>query len=134
MPTSVRVSDTAEHKYEIVLGEVRAQLARAHLSQQDVVQRSGLSQSTVSRRLNGSTAFTLPELFDMCGVLGMSVTELLLAADANRPRPGGAGTDPRPVAGARFELATSGLPIALADVVRLHPIEGLTQADFGLAS
>ena len=130
MSTNVRVSDTAERKYEIVLGEVRAQLARAHLSQQDVVHRSGLSQSTVSRRLNGSTAFTLPELFDMCAVLGMSVTELLQKADANRPRPGGVGADPAGVAGVRFELTTSGLRAPVLSVVR----DELTQSDLELAA
>jgi transcriptional regulator with XRE-family HTH domain len=106
MSTSVQVSEIAEHKYEIVLGEVRAQLARAHMSQQDLVHRSGLTQSTVSRRLNGSTAFTLPELFDICAVLGMSVTDLLVSAQRNRPRP--VGAEGGQVAGAGFEPATSG--------------------------
>ena len=109
MPISPTVSRLAEVKYELVLDEVRAQLARRHLTQQDLRQQAGITQSTMSRRMTGETAFTLPELFDVCAVLGMSVTELLQKADANRPRPVETGADPAVVAGARFELATSGL-------------------------
>lgn len=97
----------AEVKYAVVLDEIRGQLARRHLTQQDLGRRAGIKQSTMSRRMTGETAFTIPELFDVCAVLGLSLTDLLVAADRNRPRP--VRTEGDLVAGRGFEPLTSGL-------------------------
>lgn len=80
----------ATKTYLSVLGEIRANLARIGMTQQDLGKRAGLTQSTMSRRMTGETSFTLAELYAICDVLGVPAYELLRDADRIPPQRAGA--------------------------------------------
>lgn len=62
---------------EGVAEEIRVLLARKRMSGSALAHEIGQSQSYVSRRLNGSTAFDLDDLEQIARVLEVSVTALL---------------------------------------------------------
>ena len=112
--------EAVEADYAAIMGEIRAEMARRRMSGQELAQRCGMQQSTMSRRLNGSP-FTVRELLAVCRALGLTLTGLASEARKHSApipamREGGAS-----VAGAGFEPATSGTRAALADVVPLLP-------------
>jgi transcriptional regulator with XRE-family HTH domain len=59
-----------------VAGNVRAELARAGLSQTEFAASLGKSQAWISRRLTGSTPFDVDDLVRIAGALGVSVATL----------------------------------------------------------
>lgn len=56
---------------------VRAEMARRRVPQIEVAQLLGLSQTAVSRRLNGGTDFSVRELIAVAGLLGVPASTLL---------------------------------------------------------
>lgn len=67
---------------ERVAGEVRAEMARQHVSQSEVAQKLGVTQQTLSKRLIGLRPIDLAELEQLAAVLGVPVTQFLNGAAA----------------------------------------------------
>ncbi len=62
--------------------EIRAERARAGLSQADLAERLGTSPSTVSAMERGVRAIYAAELPDLCRALGVDLLAFLTRADA----------------------------------------------------
>ena len=78
--------------YENLLSELRAEIARQRLSQRALALAMGAgNQQWLSRRLLGVTPFTVPELIQLAGLLGVGLPEL---ASRAAPRPVGSGGQP----------------------------------------
>lgn len=60
---------------------VRGALATAGLSVADAADRTGITLSTLSRRVNGTLPFTFPELSRVAVICGIKVSDLALAAE-----------------------------------------------------
>ncbi|CPW40551.1 helix-turn-helix domain-containing protein [Mycobacteroides abscessus] len=60
-----------------VVGNVRAEMARAGESQSSLSPKILLSQAALSRRLCGFTAFTVDELARIAGALNVPIAALL---------------------------------------------------------
>ena len=61
---------------------VRAEMARAGVSQIDLAERVGLSQSGLSKRLRGVVPFDVNELDSIATALGVPVVSLLPQSEA----------------------------------------------------
>lgn len=61
---------------------VRAEMARAGVSQIDLAERVGLSQSGLSKRLRGVVPFDVNELDSIATALGVPVVSLLPQPEA----------------------------------------------------
>lgn len=62
--------------------EVRARIGRLHLTQTYVAKRTGMTTSTLSRRLTGESEFTVTELYRLAEVFGIPVSKLMPAVAA----------------------------------------------------
>lgn len=86
---------------EVVSEEIRALLARRRMNGVQLALRIGRSQSYVSRRLTGETAFDTDDLERIAEVLGVNVNSLFPPPDqANKVRvayPFRAGPAPKPI-------------------------------------
>lgn len=67
---------------QAIADEVRAARSRRRMKQVDVCKHIGLAQYAYSRRENGETAFTGPELLVLAGVLGVDVADFYPEAPA----------------------------------------------------
>jgi len=63
-------------------GEIRAELARQGLSYAQLAKASGISPSTLSRRLEGNKPFLFEELEAIASFLGMPLSELSRRTEA----------------------------------------------------
>lgn len=77
---------------ELVAAEVRAQLARQQISQQELAKAIGLSQASISERLRGKTPFTTDDLERIADALGVHPAALLGGTGGNNPSPTGGNT------------------------------------------
>lgn len=57
-------------------------MGRHGLSQSAVAERADITRSTLSRKLQGGSAFTVDELYRLAAVFGINATELLPPAPA----------------------------------------------------
>jgi len=106
--------------------EVKAWMGRADIKQKDLSELLGVTQAAISKKLSGRTSFTMEELLRVSSLVGTSLPNLLGDGILNAKIPSTAtnnegekqeapigfipnGTSYDVVAGARFELATSGL-------------------------
>jgi transcriptional regulator with XRE-family HTH domain len=83
---------------EHVAEEIRVLLARKRISAAELARRTGIKQSTMSRRMTGETAFDMDDLEVIAEVLGVEVGELMprsIRADGgvNTPYPQAGRTD-----------------------------------------
>lgn len=62
---------------ERVAGNIRAEMARQRIPQQAVADLLGITQQSVSYRLNGRTALDVGELTAIAGLLGVTAASLL---------------------------------------------------------
>jgi transcriptional regulator with XRE-family HTH domain len=62
---------------EIVIAEVRAEMARQRRGQVELATALGWSQAALSRRLTGSVAFSTDELAQVAGFLGVPISQLV---------------------------------------------------------
>lgn len=62
---------------EKIAEAVRVEMARARVSQRVLAERTGLSQSAISRRMTGETAFDLDDLEKMAAALGIPTSTLM---------------------------------------------------------
>lgn len=60
-----------------VADNVRAELARAKISQAKLASEINFTQQAISRRLSGHVSFTIDELDSIAAVLGISLITLL---------------------------------------------------------
>jgi transcriptional regulator with XRE-family HTH domain len=112
-----KVSKSTHADYEAVMAEIRAELGRQQISGNELAKRSGISQSTVSRRLRGSD-MSLQEVLALCSALGISLRGVLEDAAKRRlaPVPAMRNEGQVQVAGAGFEPATSGLRVQMSSL------------------
>lgn len=75
-PTVGRMSNPVEQ----AAAEARAALARLRITQTDLADRTGRSQTYWSRRLSGVMAMSLDDLNVISQVTGVPVTDLVSAA------------------------------------------------------
>lgn len=61
----------------MIAKEVRAELARQGITQDELARRLGTTQPWVSKRLTGKTAFDTTELDRIADALGVAVTQFL---------------------------------------------------------
>lgn len=87
MGTKVAAMDTSEALARQIAIEVRDAMSAAGISQRDMASRSGIPLVTLSRRLvGGHKPFDLAEVAVVAGVMGLSLTELVLRAERNLPK------------------------------------------------
>lgn len=74
-----RVSDyrPASSMTAAIAAEVRAHVARQQIKQQAIADALGRTQSWVSRRLTGEVPFTVADLDAICGLLNLTLLELV---------------------------------------------------------
>lgn len=75
---------------EHVAEEIRVLLARKRISASELARRTGIKQSTMSRRMTGETAFDMDDLEVIAAVLEVEVSELLpqgARTGGHRPSP-----------------------------------------------
>ncbi|WP_280442255.1 helix-turn-helix domain-containing protein [Nocardia brasiliensis] len=70
----------------LLVGEIRAEMARQRKTTTALAAVIGRSQSTASNRLSGTQPFTFDELIQVCEWLGVSVTELDAEAERHSRR------------------------------------------------
>jgi hypothetical protein len=90
---------------ESIAGEVRAELARQHVSDAEVAACLGQNQQWFNRRKNGQVAFRADELAVVAAYLGVEVGQFF-GRVISAPRPDG-----EPVGPAGLEPATYGLQV-----------------------
>lgn len=97
--------------------EIRVLLARRMMSAAELARRTGITQSTMSRRMTGETAFDLDDLEVIASVLEVDVTELL-------PRAVGAGAGAPESSGPNRRYGPTALPVTARRRVasRVSPI------------
>ena len=115
--------ETPEADVETVLAnrrvssEVKSWLGRRDLTQKDLAKVLGLSQGSLSFRMRGKTPWSIAELMKTAAWLEISLSQLLGDELLNEKKPlptvksegASSASEKASVAGARFELATSGL-------------------------
>lgn len=62
---------------ERIASNVRAEMARRRITQTEIAKKAGIPQSGLSRRLVGSTPFTVNEIERIAEVLDIQVNELI---------------------------------------------------------
>lgn len=73
---------------EHVAEEIRVLLARKRISAAELARRTGIKQSTMSRRMTGETAFDMDDIEAIAAALDVTVQDLMPAPQAAR---GGGG-------------------------------------------
>ena len=88
--------------------EVRAEAARAGISQNKLAHLTGISQSTINRKFKGQKPFDIDDLEKIANVLGITVAHFFGVVDKN-PRPDGPDGGVVPPVG--LEPTTCGLKV-----------------------
>lgn len=60
-----------------VAAELRAERARTRLTVREIIERTGISKSSVLNYLNGQRDIPVPALFEICAVLGVDSGDIL---------------------------------------------------------
>jgi transcriptional regulator with XRE-family HTH domain len=68
---------STEDANKIIAGNIRAEMARAGVSQTDIARAIGLPQAAVSRRVRGITPWLAGEVVIVASQLGVSTTSLV---------------------------------------------------------
>lgn len=85
--------------YARVAAEVRAELARLDVPQSRIVEATGITAATLSRRLKARDerdSFTVDELGKIAAVLRVPITKFFQSVDDHRPDDDPRGSSPRP--------------------------------------
>lgn len=61
----------------LVAGNVRAELARYHMTHKEIADYLNISLPTLRRKINGSTDFTVTEIASIASLLGIPTVTLL---------------------------------------------------------
>ena len=91
---------------ESIAGEVRAELARQHVTDAEIAACLGQNQQWFNRRKNGLVAFRADELAIVAAYLGVEVGQFFGRVVSSQPDPDG-----EPVGPAGLEPATYGLQV-----------------------
>jgi transcriptional regulator with XRE-family HTH domain len=73
---------TASHADELIAAEIRAELARARVTQSALAEQLGVSRAWVSRRLSGEVPLSVGDVAAIAAQLGVSFTTLAAPVDA----------------------------------------------------
>jgi len=68
----------------LIIGAVKAELARRDIAGVELVPVIGLNRNAVYARLRGEQAFTLTELFQIASHLGITLQDLFKSAELGR--------------------------------------------------
>ena len=74
---SVQPVESHYEDYAVILGNVRAEIARRRLSQTAIAAAMGQNQQWLSRRLIGYVPLSVPELMALAQIIGCSLGSLL---------------------------------------------------------
>lgn len=66
---------------QALVAEVRAEMARQGVTASKIAEASDISQPSLSRKLTGAREFTLIELLQVCGALGVSLATIARRAE-----------------------------------------------------
>lgn len=81
-PGTVTVDEEAIWRFRLGLASaVRGRMREAGLTIADTCEATGMSQSTLSRRLNARLPFLLGELGKVASLLGCSIAEIVVEAE-----------------------------------------------------
>jgi transcriptional regulator with XRE-family HTH domain len=69
---------------ETVVAEVRAEMGRRRLSQEDLATALGWTQAAVSRRLTGTVTFSTTEVEQVATALGIPLSQLVTPAEQSK--------------------------------------------------
>ena len=72
-----RTLGNGDERTALIASEVRAWLARRHLTQTDLAKHLGIARGAISLRTTGKRDFTVVELMEIADWLGISLAELL---------------------------------------------------------
>lgn len=72
--------DEEKRLMQVIAAEVRAARGRAGLSRSEAARRSGISLSSLNRWERAERPIPVPELFDLCAVLGTTPQQIMSAA------------------------------------------------------
>lgn len=75
------MDETAVTADEAVAVEVRAEMARQRMTQQELADKLGHSKTYVYRRLNGLTPLSMVDLVSIAHALDVAVTKLVASAE-----------------------------------------------------
>lgn len=64
--------------HQAVAAEVRAEMARKKVSQQEVARQLGVAQQTISRRITGDIPFDVAELAKIAQILGVPLSHFVV--------------------------------------------------------
>lgn len=67
---------------QIVVAEIRAELARQRITQLALADQLGVSRAWVTRRLSGETSLSVGDIAKIAGQLGVAVAKLTAPVDA----------------------------------------------------
>lgn len=81
---SVQPVESHYEDYAVILGNVRAEIARRRLSQTAIAAEMGQNQQWLSRRLIGYVPLSVPELMTLAQVIGCDLVSLLPRLDSNQ--------------------------------------------------
>lgn len=65
----------------LVAGEIRAELARQRITHSALAERLGVSRAYLSRRLNGDTPLSIPDVAAIAQILNVSIAQLTHPVD-----------------------------------------------------
>ncbi|SUA72631.1 antitoxin HipB [Nocardia otitidiscaviarum] len=82
MENTDRLDELAEQAHRAVAAQLRAERARAGLTQPELAKLTGLHVTTLSRIEQGHRAMTLDQLFKIAGALKIDPGDFLNAAQA----------------------------------------------------
>lgn len=85
--TTAIITEHGDHLSRIVASNVRAEMARYHVTQQRIAAELGIKQQNVSDRLRGRTPFTLDEVGLIAPLFDMSAAELIAGIRAGGTPP-----------------------------------------------
>lgn len=117
--TTLKVVPDQQRLTDVVAEEVRAQLARARMTQTQLAEILGLPQSAVSNRLRGKVPFSVDDLEVVAGALGVHPATLL-GGRGDRP-------EPPPATTARYSRES----VTLGDFLtigRSQPVQSVREA------
>jgi|SRR5580700_4891739 transcriptional regulator with XRE-family HTH domain len=72
---------------DVLIGEIKAEMARQDVTQTELARRLGTSQSSVNRRLRGNAQITAADIEHIADALGTTVHSLGWPFEAHGDRP-----------------------------------------------
>ena len=69
-----------------VAGEIRAEMARQQITQEQLAEEARISRTALTNRLNGKSNFRAEDIFAIAGALGFRASEIMRRAEESQRR------------------------------------------------